>query len=224
MPLNKVKSSSNMYKFIDATWNTVKGECPHNCAYCYMKRWGEQKPVRFDEKELKTDLGTGNFIFVGSSCDMFAEKIPSKWIYKTLDHSCIYNNIYLFQSKNPRRFCDMQIYFPENVILGTTIESNLRYKEMGDAPSAAYRVAALQYLQANGFKTMITIEPVMDFDIEDMVFLIKKCQPSWVNIGANTNTKIKLPEPSPEKITKLIEKLRDITKVKNKPNLQRLRS
>jgi hypothetical protein len=27
-----------------------------------MKRWGKQKPVRFDKKELKTDLGKDNFI------------------------------------------------------------------------------------------------------------------------------------------------------------------
>lgn len=219
--LNKIKG--NMYNWITHTWNTVKGECPHGCHYCYMKRFGNQKPVRFDEKELKTDLGTGNFIFVGSSCDMFAEKIPGQWIYRTLDHCCMYDdNKYLFQSKNPRRFFDMQIFFPEKVILGTTVESNIKHKEMGCAPSVAYRIAALQQLQAEGFETMITLEPIMDFDIDGMVYLIKKCRPSWVNIGANTNTKIKLPEPSPEKINKLIDRLKEITEVKIKPNLKRL--
>jgi len=73
-----------MYEFVTHTWNTVKGECYHDCSYCYMKRWGKLNPVRFDEKELKTDLGSGNFIFVGSSCDMWAENIPDKWIFKTL--------------------------------------------------------------------------------------------------------------------------------------------
>ena len=61
MPLNK--STGNMYEFITHTWNTIKGECPHGCSYCYMKRWGKQPPVHFDEKELKTDLGKNNFIF-----------------------------------------------------------------------------------------------------------------------------------------------------------------
>lgn len=96
MALNWVKNKkSNMYQFIDATWNTVKGECFHDCSYCYMKRWGKLKPTRFDEKELKTDLGKDNFIFVGSSCDMFAEKIPNEWIEKTLEHcqkQCKKNN------------------------------------------------------------------------------------------------------------------------------------
>ena len=55
MPLNK--STGNMYEFITLTWNTIKGECPHGCSYCYMKRWGKQPPLHFDEKELKTKLG-----------------------------------------------------------------------------------------------------------------------------------------------------------------------
>jgi len=36
------------------------------------------------KKELKTDLGNGNFIFVGSSCDLFANDIPKKWILKDI--------------------------------------------------------------------------------------------------------------------------------------------
>ena len=82
MPLNK--STGNMYDFITHTWNTIKGECPHGCSYCYMKRWGKQPPLHFDEKELKTKLGIGNFIFIGSSCDMFAESIPENWVNQTI--------------------------------------------------------------------------------------------------------------------------------------------
>ena len=65
MGLNK--SKGQMYEWINFTWNTIKGACPHDCKYCFMKQWGQLNPVRFDEKELNTDLGSGNFIFVGSS-------------------------------------------------------------------------------------------------------------------------------------------------------------
>ncbi len=218
--LNPVKG--NMYSFVTHTWNTVKGKCPHGCRYCYMKRFGNQKPVRFDEKELKTDLGSDNFIFVGSSCDMFAEEMPARWIGDTINYCKLFDNIYLFQSKNPRRFLEWELIYPERVIFGTTIESNIKHEEMGCAPSPAYRVMALQQLGTNGFRTMVTIEPIMDFDIEGMVYLIEKSCPAWVNIGANTNTKIKLPEPSSEKVGKLIAKLKEITEVKIKPNLKRL--
>ena len=95
-----------MYDFITHTWNTIKGECPHGCSYCYMKRWGKQPTLHFDEKELKTDLGKGNFIFVGSSCDMFAESIPENWVNQTItkiEYDDPYNdkNKYLFQTKKP---------------------------------------------------------------------------------------------------------------------------
>lgn len=58
-------TKGNMYDFITHTWNPIKGECPHGCTYCYMKRWGAQKPLHLDEKEMRTGLGSGNYIFVG---------------------------------------------------------------------------------------------------------------------------------------------------------------
>jgi len=68
MALNK--SKGNMYDFVTHTWNTIKGECPHDCGYCYMKAIAKrfnkpQQPPRFDESELKTNLDEGNFIFGG---------------------------------------------------------------------------------------------------------------------------------------------------------------
>ena len=217
--LNPVKG--NMYGFVDFTYNTVKGECPHGCHYCYMKKWGQQSPLHFDETELKTDLGQGNFIFIGSSCDMFAENIPEKWINDTLHHCSKYSrNLYLFQTKNPSRFHEFRARLPIDVILGTTIESDIRHKEMGESPDVMNRIIAMMNLK--NIRTMVTVEPVMDFNLNYMLFLINTCKPRSVNIGANTNTKVKLQEPSPEKINELIARLKEITEVKIKPNLKRL--
>ena len=58
----------NMYSFVTHTWNPVKGKCPHDCAYCYMKRFGKQSELHFDESELKTDLGFDNFIYREYPC------------------------------------------------------------------------------------------------------------------------------------------------------------
>lgn len=224
MPLNKQKG--NMYDWITHTWNTVKGMCPHSCHYCYMKKRGPQKPIRFDEKELKTDLGEGNFIFVGSSSDMFASEIPFVWITATLAHCEKYQkNRYLFQSKNPAFIHYVRSWLPrytKGVTIGTTIETNRTYPEMGNAPIPQNRAYAIRKLKEFGLETMITIEPIMDFDVEEMVDMIGRCQPKWVNIGANSWHKVKLPEPSLTKIDLLIESLRMITEVKLKPNLKRL--
>ncbi len=221
MPLTE--SKGNMYSWVTHTWNTVKGECSHSCTYCYMKRWGKQKTVRFDEKELNTDLGSGNFIFVGSSCDLFAEGISRVWITDTLVKADFYTgNNYLFQSKNPERFREFKNYLPDGkrTSLCTTIETNRIYTEiMGNTPSPFNRALAMnQFIE---FPLFVTIEPILDFDLDEMVRIIKLCHPNQVNIGADSGNN-HLPEPSKEKILALIDVLKEFTVIDQKRNLSRL--
>jgi hypothetical protein len=212
-------SKGNMYSWVTHTWNTIKGECPHGCSYCYVKRWGKQKPVRFDESELKTDLGTGNTIFVGSSCDMFAEDIDLNWILATLIHCRKFNNTYLFQSKNPGRMVDCFRWMPERSLVCTTIETNRWYPEiMGKTPHPEERATMMELFSTSAF---VTIEPVMDFDLGPLVDLIRMCNPAQVNIGADSGNN-NLPEPSKEKLLSLIDELKKFTVIDQKRNLQRL--
>ena len=217
MSLNK--STGNMYEWITHTWNTIKNECPHGCTYCYMKRFGPQKPVRFDKDELKTDLGSGSYIFVGSSCDMFADDIPRDWIIKTLQHCDKFDNKYLFQSKNPKAFELYLDMLPNESVVCTTIETNRYYQDiMKECPTPIDRAFAMKYIPLDKY---VTIEPIMDFDLERLLELIKDCDPIQVNVGADTGRN-NLPEPSREKILELISGLEKFTKVKQKSNLKRL--
>jgi len=219
MALNKVRPGSQMYQFITHTWNTIKGICPHNCSYCYMKKWGEQSPLHFDLSEKETDLGKNNFIFVGSGCDMFANDIPYKWILETLSHCRQFDNTYLFQSKNPFRF--LNLLFPEKSIFCTTIETNRFYFNcMGKAPLPEDR-ANFMYRISDNSKIYITIEPIIDFDLPAFVDMIWMCKPQQVNIGADSGRN-NLPEPSKDKILNLISELNQFTKVIQKDNLKRL--
>lgn len=217
MPLNK--STGNMYEFVTHTWNTIKGKCPHDCSYCYMKRF-KQNPVHFDEKELKTDLGSGNFIFVGSSCDMFAENILRDWIIRTLNHCEKFDNKYLFQTKNPYRLIDCEPFFPPNTSICTTIETNRHYPEiMRNAPVQQLRASGISYSDITN--RYVTIEPIIDFDLFELVELIKMCEPKQVNIGADTGRN-NLPEPEPGKVLELITELSKFTVVHQKSNLKRI--
>ncbi len=214
-------SKGNMYDFVTHTWNTIKGACPHDCSYCYMKRFGKQKLARFDEKELKTDLGKGNFIFVGSSCDMFAIDIPAEWILKTL-RKCIMNNEndYLFQSKNPGGFLALSKVGYWQPKICTTIESNRWYPDiMRTSPLIEERVRAMSTYWR--YKKYVTIEPIMDFDLDFMVENIKRCEPEQVNIGADSGNN-HLPEPSAEKVLALIDELNKFTTIARKTNLSRI--
>jgi len=215
----------NMYDFVNHTWNTIKGECPHACSYCFCKRWGKQKPLHFDEKELKTDLGKGNFIFVGSSCDMWAKNIPDDWIFKTL-RKCAYNpqNKYLFQTKDPERF---NVFVPAafglfDTVFCVTIETDKKNKFMGNAPEPEERELHFsRFLYLPAMRRFVTIEPIMDFDIDVMISLVKCCKPEQVNVGADSGNNHLL-EPPKEKILALIAELSKFTKVVQKPNLKRI--
>ena len=223
MPLREARG--NMYSWVTHTWNTVKGKCPHDCCYCYMKKWGEQKPMRLDESEFNTDLKSGNIIFVGSSVDLFASDVPFEWIEKTLNHCKKHDNDYLFQTKNPWAFLeiakDNPSLFPEKVLLCTTIESNrYYYPNMGNTPFPQQRSLAM-YLIPVSYRKYVTIEPIMDFDLDELVKLIKVINPVQVNIGADSQGH-EMEEPTKEKVLSLIEELEKFTIIDSKNNLGRI--
>lgn len=216
----------DMYKFINFTWNPIKGKCLHDCSYCYMKQINpDAKEPRLTEYEFNANLGYGRSIFIGSSTDMFAENIPSEWIARVLDY-CYQNsnmllpNTYLLQSKNPKRL----LKFIKHPMMGravfcTTIETNRFYPEiMNKAPKIEERVEAMEEIARLGRSTMVTAEPLMQFDREEMVSFIRRCSPKLVNIGRNSCRKIVLPEPTKEDVQQLIVELKSFTKVNVKDN------
>ena len=208
-----------MYDFVTHTWNAIKGHCVHECRYCFMRRWS-LKPLHFDNSELKTDLGSGNFIFVGSSTDDFAEGVPSEWIIRMLDHCEKHDNRYLFQSKNPARFLEF-ITHPvfQKAVVCTTIESNRFYPEvMKNSPSIESRVQAMSELAAKGIPTYVTCEPLLEFDLPDLVSMLKACHPQQVNVGRNSRREILLPEPTSNDVQVLISELSTFAKVEVKEN------
>jgi len=230
------KSTGNMYLNCSHTWNPVRGKCPHQCSYCYMnslnRRYGiTPKEPYLDEKELKVNLGKGNIIFIGSSCDMRAENIPNEWISRVLFSLDAYpDNKYLFQTKNPWRYGDFihpiiggkhETELPENCVLGTTIETNRIYPCMGNISSPDSRAIAIEHITSQYNDCFITIEPILDFDLDRFVIMLKKANPDYINIGADSGNN-RLPEPEPGKIRKLIKELETFTKVHLKKNLKRL--
>jgi hypothetical protein len=90
-------------------------------------------------------------------------------------------------------------------------------KQMGKAPSPYFRYIGMQGLQ----NTMVTIEPIMDFDIDEFISMIYSIKPKQVNIGADSGNN-HLPEPTAEKVLQLIAALETFTIVKQKSNLSRI--
>ena len=61
----------------------------------------------------------------------------------------------------------------------------------------------------------------MDFDLPELVQMIKDISPEFVSVGADSKGH-NLPEPSGEKVSALIEELEKFSQVKQKDNLKRL--
>lgn len=215
MPLNKQKG--NMYPFVTHTYNVIRGKCPHQCSYCYMNIY-KQKELRFVESELNTNLGKENYIFVGSSTDMWADGVPAWWIDEVLVQCRTYpENTYLFQSKNPERFTHWIADLPPQTVLGCTIESNYDH-QVSQAPAPSRRA---EWMRMEGVRKMISVEPVMDFDTRVLVDWIRRIGPEFVSVGADSKGH-KLPEPPADKLRELLEELVKITEVRTKDNLRRL--
>lgn len=238
MPLNC--SRGQMYPWCTHTKNYIRGDqsndktiCKHECIYCYAP---DTRAARFYtgepqliKKELTENMGSGKTIFVGSMTDMFGTWIPGEWIERVLEHCRKYpHNTYLFQSKNPIRFLEFLNLFPMHTIFGTTIETNRPSdncaKIMGGAfkaPQPSMRARAMHNLDKK-YDKMISIEPIMDFDLDIMVKWMHAINPKFVSIGADSKGH-KLPEPPGVKVRKLISALEmHGIEVKLKSNLRRL--
>jgi DNA repair photolyase len=222
MPLNP--TNGNMYEWVSHTWNPIRGICPHACSYCFVSHTRAARfytgPLRLAEHELKTDLGGGNFIFVGSMVDMWAEDVDKYFIQETLQRCRHYfRNDYLFQTKNPARFEQWKASIPQQALLAVTIESDNIYRSVSPgAPTVVDRCAA--FLAVRWPRKMVSVEPIMDFS-PNFADWIKEISPEFVSIGADSKGH-HLPEPPAGKVRELIAELEKFTKVIRKENLRRL--
>lgn len=218
MGLNK--SRGNMYDWVTHTWSPIVG-CSHQCSYCYVKSFRDL-PVKPKLVGPFPPLGEGRTIFVGHMCDMWCRETDRDDIVRVLEHCRAFpKNKYVFQTKNPGRVIIEDHLLPDSLLIGTTLETNrsLLALKFSKAPDPINRAAALTHLDC---PTFITIEPILDFDLEPFLEMIRTCHPSFVNIGADSKGH-KLPEPSAFKVSNLIYRLGvGGIEVKKKSNLERL--
>ena len=218
------RTKGQMYSWCSHTVNPIRGQCPSMCRYCYVKTSRVknlyQGAPHLIESFFEKGLGKGKTIFVGSCFDLFAKGIESRWIENILIHCKKYpENIYLFQSKNTQNMYRYEPYFPSKIVVGTTAETDVPIPMISKAPSPIARLVWLK--QFASIDKMISIEPVIEFNLRIFLHNIKSVKPNFVSIGADSKNH-HLPEPPSEKIKELIQELRKFTEVKIKHNLKRL--
>jgi hypothetical protein len=211
------------------TWNPFLG-CEFDCSYCdpsfkKVLRWiankngcedchsykphyhpERLKPEKIPSEETVFVFGQGDIAF----CD------PS-YVRKTFDvirqkHSRVRKGYY-FQSKAPVCLKQYLGEYPVGSILVTTLETNRDegYEAVSKAPKPSVRFK--QFLELDYPKKVITIEPVMDFDLDEFLEMVLKLKDQgslkYVWFGFNSNPQVvKLPEPSEAKAQEFVDLLK----------------
>jgi hypothetical protein len=212
---------SHMYSDTQ-TWNPFKG-CRFHCSYCgpsFQQQAKRQKHncmkcykyiPHYHEERLKKIPSTP-IIFVCGNADISfcSPKFTRKIIESIKEHNIRSpHKTYYFQSKRPEYFEQFLNEFPENVILLTTLETNRNngYRRISKAPLPSKRYR--QFLNLQYPRKVVTVEPIMDFDMNVFSKWIINIDPEYVWLGYNSRPKqIELPEPSPKKTRKLLKILR----------------
>ncbi|MBA7469601.1 hypothetical protein ES707_04873 [subsurface metagenome] len=210
------------------TWNCWVG-CDFLCTYCNARRTAltrlRNSPRYKDgfsphlvEQELGRKFKPGSFVFVGYMGDISFASRPI-----IIDLTCRIAEQpevnFLFCTKSPLHYWHWHIVWPENLYLGATIETNRDYR-LTRAPAPLYRYIAMRALDHP--KKFLSIEPVCDFDLDEMLSWITEIDPQIIEVGAD-NYHNNLPEPPWDKVERLIKGLEDICPtVVRKVGLERL--
>ena len=245
------KCSGNMYADVDYTTNPIRGRCPFNCEYCYVKTGfrknitAYQLPFHLHRQTLENgpDPPEGSTIFVGSMTDMW--QAPTNFIMtlmKTINeinnrNDCDGNDPlhWVFQSKDPGPMIQFLDILPRHSTLLTTIETSRRCREISDAPTTDVRVHRMNVLSNTvakireefDYKTGVTVEPIIDFNESWFLEMLIVCDASYINFGAMTMAeyeKYEITPPSVDEICWLVDKLikKHGIEVRIKKNLMRL--
>lgn len=170
----------------------------HNCIKCYNYEPHEH-PERLNINFPTTHFG--EFIWAVSSGDICF--CSDEYLQKIIDR--IRNEPekhFLMQSKNPKTF--ERVKLPNNVIIGTTLETNrdglYADNHISKAPVPTKRYG--DFLGIKHHSKMITIEPVMNFDLAVMLDWVKNIDPCMVWLGFDSKEPHAY-EPSIEEFKKL---------------------
>jgi len=213
-----MKKKTNMYNLSIKQWNPFVG-CKHNCIYCkssfqrQLKRWAKGKgdcpecaSFKPHYKKHRTRLNQTlprtkymQFIFTCSNGDVAF--CPTDYLEEIITRiRSEPDKTFLIQSKAPKTF--NRIVFPKNVILGTTLETNRDKLSEGISKAPKPSMRYKHFLEVEHQPKMVTVEPVMDFDLNVMIDWIESINPCMVWLGYDSGNN-RLPEPELEKVRNL---------------------
>lgn len=218
---SKVSNKNHMYEDTK-TWNPFVG-CQFDCSYCEpsFKRQLKRQKKRcikcysyalheHSERLNPEKIPNEKTVFVCGDSDVsFCNPNYFRKIIETMKQDKKPGRIWLLQSKNPSYFKQFLPDLPKNTVLLTTLETNrdVEYDKASKAPLPSARYE--DFMKLDYPRKIITIEPIMDFDLHAFVDWILRIYPEAVFIGYNSHpNELQLNEPSMEKTLDLIVALK----------------
>lgn len=202
----RARATSRMFSRVTRTWNPVVG-CLHDCVYCWARRLTETRLRRlpqyrggfrrptFVPRAFARKFRSDDVVFVVDMGDLFGDWVPRGWIEMVLAYTRLHPRAtFVFLTKNPRRYHEFIDNMPANAVLGATIETNRDdlAGRVSKAPPPSRRYEAMRSLRWP--RKLISIEPILDFDLDTFIRWIIDIQPEIVYIGYD-NYGHRLPEP-----------------------------
>lgn len=204
------------------TWNPFKG-CLFDCVYCrpsFQLQAKRQKNNCTDcynyvphyHPERLNKIPSASTIFVCGNSDL--SFCRTTYMLEIIEAIKKHNKrrpgkTYFFQSKRPKYFAPFLSDLPANAIVLTTLETNRDrdYPKISKAPVPTVRYQQLRSLDYP--RKVVTIEPVLDFDLDVFLDWIKSINPEYVWLGYNSRPKqVQMPEPDEEKMIRFIIELK----------------
>jgi hypothetical protein len=137
-------------------------------------------------------------VFVCSCGDMtFSTKGFVQKVLQAMRRDRRKGRVFFLQSKNPACLKQYLNLIPQNTYLLTTLETNrdVGYSNFSAAPLPSQRYK--DFLSLNWDKKIVTVEPIMDFDLDPFARMIVSINPEAVFIGYNSGqNRYPVPEPT----------------------------
>lgn len=163
-----------------------------------------------EHSERLSRMTTGKTIFACGDGDIaFANPSYMEKVFDVMRNDVKASRTWIIQSKNPSCFEQYLKLLPMNTYLLTTIETNrdTGYGEISKAPMPSLRYEMFRKLDYP--RKILTIEPIMDFDIDVFLDWILSINPVAVFIGYNSRPNpVKLTEPTLPKTIEFINLLK----------------